>query len=126
MSIHKVQSAPLDEAGALISAMEADGFEVAHMAATDRGGFGSVVQVVLHFQLRDAPKFGAPAPAVPESAESRLTPKQELFVSTYLANGGNATRAAIAAGYSESRAEVTGSELLKNRKVAEAIQAGRG
>lgn len=49
---------------------------------------------------------------------SKLTPKQERFCAEYLANGLNATRAAIAAGYSPNGAEVTASQLLRNPKVA--------
>jgi phage terminase small subunit len=49
-----------------------------------------------------------------------LTKKQEIFVAEYLVDF-NATRAAIAAGYSENGAEVRGSELLRNRKVSEVI-----
>lgn len=55
------------------------------------------------------------------AAKDRLTAKQAKFVAEYLKNGMNATRAAIAAGYSKDRAEVTGSELVRNRKVSEAI-----
>lgn len=51
-----------------------------------------------------------------------LTAKQERFVQEYLIDL-NATQAAIRAGYSEKGAEVRGSELLRNRKVAEAVQA---
>lgn len=50
-----------------------------------------------------------------------LTPKQKRFVSEYLANGLNATRAAISAGYSEKTAESQGSRLLSNVEVAAAI-----
>jgi phage terminase small subunit len=50
-----------------------------------------------------------------------MTPKQERFVAEYLANGLNATKAAISAGYSERSADVEGSRLLVNAKVAAAI-----
>jgi phage terminase small subunit len=50
-----------------------------------------------------------------------LTKKQEVFVAEYLVDF-NATRAAIAAGYSENGAEVRGSELLRNRKVSAEIE----
>lgn len=50
-----------------------------------------------------------------------ITPRHKRFVAEYLANGLNATQAAIAAGYSRSRAEITGSELVRNRKVAAEI-----
>jgi phage terminase small subunit len=52
-----------------------------------------------------------------------MTPKQEAFVREYLIDL-NATQAAIRAGYAKSGAEVRGSELLRNRKVASAIQRG--
>lgn len=54
---------------------------------------------------------------------SKLTDKQRLFVSAYLIDL-NATKAAIAAGYAENSAVVTGSRLLTNANVAEAIQKG--
>lgn len=54
-----------------------------------------------------------------------LTPRQERFVEEYVANGGNATQAAIAAGYSASTAKQQGSRLLTNADVADAIEAGR-
>jgi phage terminase small subunit len=47
-----------------------------------------------------------------------LTPKQTRFVAEYLANGSNATKAAISAGYSSNTAESQGSRLLSNVKVA--------
>ena len=46
-----------------------------------------------------------------------LTLKEEIFVREILASG-NATKAAVAAGYSPSSAGVTGSKLLKKAKVA--------
>lgn len=49
-----------------------------------------------------------------------LTGKQRRFVEEYLIDL-NATQAAIRAGYSPARAEVTGSETVRNRKVADAI-----
>lgn len=51
-----------------------------------------------------------------------LTGKQKRFVEEYLCDL-NATQAAIRAGYSVKRAEFTGSDLVRNRKVAAAIQA---
>lgn len=51
-----------------------------------------------------------------------MTPKQAMFVAEYLIDG-NATRAAIAAGFSEASAAVTGARLLKQGKVAAAIAA---
>lgn len=52
----------------------------------------------------------------------RVTPKQGIFIAEYLVDG-NATRAAIAAGYAASSAHVTGAKLLKNAKVAEALDS---
>jgi len=51
----------------------------------------------------------------------KLTPKQQRFVEEYLIDL-NATQAAIRAGYSKKTAEVTGSRLLRNAKVKEAIK----
>jgi phage terminase small subunit len=50
-----------------------------------------------------------------------MTPKQERFVAEYLANGLNATQAAVAAGYSERTAQQQGSRLLLNTDVAFAV-----
>jgi phage terminase small subunit len=44
--------------------------------------------------------------------ELNLTIKQRLFCKAYLANGYNATQAAITAGYSENCARQIGAELL--------------
>lgn len=49
-----------------------------------------------------------------------LPPRQQRFVEEYLIDL-NATRAAIRAGYSPRSAEVEGSRLLSNAKVAEAV-----
>ncbi len=53
-----------------------------------------------------------------------MTPKQQRFVEEYLVNP-NATQAAKRAGYSTHTADVQGSRLLSNVKVAAAIQAGQ-
>ena len=49
-----------------------------------------------------------------------LTPKEEIFVREFLATG-NATKSAIAAGYSAATAAVTGSKLLRKPKVSEEL-----
>lgn len=54
-----------------------------------------------------------------------LNPKQKLFVEAYLRNGGNATQAAISAGYSEKTAYAQGSRLLSHAEVSAAV-ATRG
>lgn len=53
---------------------------------------------------------------MPRKAKT-LTPKEALFVREFLATG-NATKAAIAAGYSAATAGVTGSKLLRKAKVS--------
>lgn len=52
-----------------------------------------------------------------------LPPKQKLFVQEYLKDK-NITRAAKAAGFSKKSAHSQGSRLLKNVKVAQAVEAG--
>lgn len=54
-----------------------------------------------------------------------LTKKQGTFVAEYLVDL-NATRAAVAAGYSKKGAEQTGSVLLRNPKVSEQIAKKHG
>lgn len=54
-----------------------------------------------------------------------LTRKQEAFVREYLIDF-NGTRAAIAAGYSENTATVSGSENLRKPNVMAAIEAATG
>lgn len=54
-----------------------------------------------------------------------LTEKQQKFVLEYLLNGGNATKAAIKAGYSKKTADQIGSELLQKTRVKEAISKHR-
>jgi phage terminase small subunit len=49
-----------------------------------------------------------------------MTPKQKLFIKEYLVDL-NATRAAIAAGYSERTAGQAGARLLKNVNVAQKL-----
>lgn len=49
-----------------------------------------------------------------------LSPKQKMFVREYLVDR-NASRAAVAAGYSEKSAKVTGCRLLTNANVQAAI-----
>lgn len=52
---------------------------------------------------------------------SKLTPKQDAFVKAYLLNGGNATQAAIDAGYKADNAKQIGSENLTKLDVKKAI-----
>lgn len=54
----------------------------------------------------------------------KLNPRQAIFYGEYIKDG-NGTRAAIAAGFPESSAHVAAARLLKNRKIAAAIEAWR-
>ena len=55
-----------------------------------------------------------------DMADDKLTSQQRRFVEAYT---GNATEAAIKAGYSRDTAEAQGSRLLRNVKVATAIRS---
>ena len=52
---------------------------------------------------------------------SKLTAKQDAFVKEYLLNGGNATQAAIKAGYSEKTANEQGAQNLAKLSIKKAI-----
>ena len=51
----------------------------------------------------------------------KLTPKQEAFTAEYIKNGGNAVRAAKAAGYSDSTAKNASKVIVENSGVSEQI-----
>lgn len=53
--------------------------------------------------------------------DKKLTQKQKRFVKEYKANGGNATKAAIKAGYSEKTAYSIGEENLRKPEIREAL-----
>lgn len=61
----------------------------------------------------------------PGQSKGAVDARQALFVDEYIQNGGNGTRAAIAAGYAEAGAHVQASRMLRNAKVAEALRARR-
>lgn len=61
------------------------------------------------------------SPRTTDFSEKKLTPKQRLFVESYASNGFNATKAAIAAGYSEATAYSQGSRLLKDVEIKAAL-----
>ncbi|MCJ8008913.1 terminase small subunit [Lederbergia wuyishanensis] len=61
----------------------------------------------------------------PVVKSDELTDKQRLFC-IYYVKSFNQTMAAIKAGYSSDRAHVTGSELVRNRKVADEIKRLKG
>lgn len=50
-----------------------------------------------------------------------LTPKQKAFADEYIKNGGNATQAAIKAGYSKRSARVIGKENLTKPNIIQYI-----
>lgn len=52
----------------------------------------------------------------------KLTKKQELFIHHYIANAGNATQAAISAGYSEKTAYSIGEENLRKPEIKAEIE----
>lgn len=54
---------------------------------------------------------------------NELTLKQDAFIKAYLLNGGNATQAAIKAGYSEKTAQVIGAENLSKPIIQNHIKA---
>ena len=70
---------------------------------------------------------GVSAPGPAEAAWRSLNPRQQRFVQAYL-RCYNATKAAIAAGYSENRAsaKVQGSRLMARRDISDAIIYGMG
>lgn len=55
---------------------------------------------------------------------NQLSPRQAAFVTEYLKSG-NATQAAIRAGYGSANADVTAARLLKRRLVREAIEQAK-
>lgn len=54
-----------------------------------------------------------------------MTPKQQAFVSHYVANSGNATQAYISAGYSPNGAAQGAERLLRNVEVQQSIAGAR-
>jgi len=70
----------------------------------------------------------AGAHLLPESGDvldallERLPWRQRVFVGEYMANGGNATKAAIVAGYSMATADSQASRLLKDVKVRAVVE----
>lgn len=63
----------------------------------------------------------------PKASSSQAAAEQRrvLFIEAYLANGGNATNAAKAAGFSEKTAHVQGCVLLKHPKVIHRLDERR-
>lgn len=59
------------------------------------------------------------------SSKEEAEHKRKLFVEAYIANGGNATQAAIQAGYSERTAYSAGARLLKSVEVSTQLEQRR-
>lgn len=57
------------------------------------------------------------------ASSGSLTPKQDKFVKAYLLNGGNATQAAISAGYSKKTAKESGYENLTKPHIAKVLKS---
>lgn len=71
-----------------------------------------------------------PAPGSKKSAGARkpkpkLTPKRERFVAEVIKNGGNGTKAALAAGFAESGAHQEAYRLLRNAEIQERIRRAK-
>jgi phage terminase small subunit len=62
-------------------------------------------------------------PEAPQVPADNLSSKQRLFAMEYLANGHNATKAAMAAGYSERTARQQGSENLSKPVIRAFLQS---
>ena len=59
------------------------------------------------------------------TSQAAASNRRALFIEAMIANGGNQTQAAIAAGYPEKSAHVRGAELVKDRKVAAELERRR-
>lgn len=81
--------------------------------------------MVTKAQARPAKKFvlkkGKKAPVKAGTSKQAAADRKNLFIEAYCANGGNATQAAITAGYSAKTADQQGSRLLKDVKVSAEI-----
>jgi len=72
---------------------------------------------------RRIPRIGLVPPTKASDAGAAL--RRSVFVREYLANGNNATQAAIAAGFAERNAGTTGWKLLKRADVQALLQQER-
>lgn len=72
---------------------------------------------------RASPGVVRSQPELPEMA--RLTLRHKMFVEAFLANGGNATDAALKAGYSPKNPNVSGYVAHKRPDIKAAIDARR-
>lgn len=72
-----------------------------------------------------AKKTAAKKQVKASSSQAAAEQRRVLFIEAYLANGGNATNAAIAAGFSEKSAHSQGCDLLKHPKVIHRLDERR-
>lgn len=70
-------------------------------------------------------KTRAPGVKKLQSSQTAAEARYKLFAEAWLANGGNATQAAIDAGYSEKTAYSQGGRLLRHVDVVARIKAGQ-
>jgi phage terminase small subunit len=71
------------------------------------------------------PTTAAPARVKSGTSKAATAARKAQFVDAYIANGGNATQAAIDAGYSVIRARSTGAELVADRNISAEIARRR-
>ena len=76
-------------------------------------------------KAKPAKKKAAAKSAGAGKGKKKLTAKRECFVAEVIKNGGNATQAAIAAGYAKSSAYQRGHELVRNSEIQERIQRAK-
>jgi hypothetical protein len=76
-------------------------------------------------KAKPAKKKAAAKSAGAGKGKKKLTPKRERFVAEVIKNGGNATQAAIAAGFAKSSAYQRGYELVRNSEIQERIQRAK-
>jgi phage terminase small subunit len=72
---------------------------------------------------KPAPKPAPAKRAKPGTNKEAAASRKKVFTEAYIANGGNATQAAITAGYSEATARQQGSRLLTDVDVQVALTA---
>lgn len=64
-------------------------------------------------------------PLITGSSKPNKAARIALFIAAYVGNGGNGTKAALAAGYSEKNARTQASVMLKNPGIAKQLQEFR-
>lgn len=70
---------------------------------------------------KPAAKKATPKKAKAGTSKAVAAERKKVFIEAYLTNGGNATQAAITAGFTVRSAAARGSELVKDREVSQEI-----